>query len=105
NHLFSIQNKTEHLNGLQEAGVRRIGELRHQLSQTQESIAGTKGEATRLMEEVNDLREKIAQGQEQFNIAETVYNHALADFNEVNLQMIQQQNRIAALKQEREFRN
>ncbi len=29
NQLFSIQNKTEHLNGLQEAGASRIGELQH----------------------------------------------------------------------------
>ncbi len=31
NQLFSIQNKTENLNGLQEASVRRIGELQQQL--------------------------------------------------------------------------
>ena len=105
NQLFSIQNKTEHLNGVQEASVLRIGELRQQLMETNESIAGTKSEASRLMEEVNELREKINLGQEQFNIAETAYNGALADFNELNLQMIQQENKIAGLKQEREFRN
>jgi chromosome segregation protein len=105
NQLFSIQNKTENLGGLQEAAVQRIQDLRNQLLQTQESIAGTRSEASRLLEEVNELREKISQGQEQFSVAETAFNSALADFNEVNLQMIQQQNRIAALKQEREFRN
>ena len=36
---------------------------------------------------------------------EPAYNNALAEFNELNLQVIQQQNRIAALNQEREFRN
>ncbi len=40
--------------------------FRDQLQQTQESIAGTRNEATRLMEEVNELKEKIIQGQEQF---------------------------------------
>jgi hypothetical protein len=44
----------------------------------------------------------VHRGPEQFNIAETAFNSALADYNEVNLQVIQQQNRIAALKQERE---
>jgi chromosome segregation protein len=105
NQLFAIQNKTENLNGLQEAAVQRLQELRNQLFQTQESIAGTRSEASRLLAEVSEAKEKIDQGQEQFSIAETGYNDALADFNEVNLQMIQQQNRIAALKQEREFRN
>ena len=105
NQLFAIQNKTENLNGLQDAAVRRIGELQNQLHQTQESIAGTRSDAIRLLEEVNEGKEKITRGQEQFTIAETAYNNALAGFNEVNLQMIQQQNRIAALKQEREFRN
>ncbi len=105
NQLFSIQNKTENLNSLQEAAVRRIGDLQNQLQQTQESIAGTRNEAASLMEELNALKEKISQGQDQFTAEEQAFNGALADFNEVNLQMIQQQNRIAALKQEREFRN
>ena len=105
NQLFSIQNKTENLNSLQEAAVRRIGDLQNQLQQTQESIAGTRNEAARLMEELNELKDKISRGQDQFTVEEQAFNGALADFNEVNLQMIQQQNRIAALKQEREFRN
>ena len=104
NQLFSIQNKTENLNGLQESGVRRIQELRNQLKHTQESIADTRTDAMRLLEELNEFREKIVQGQEQFNIAEAAYNSALAEFNELNLQVIQQHSRIAALNQEREFR-
>ena len=105
NRLFSIQNKSENLNSLQDIAFRRIDELQNQLQQTQESISGTKNESGRLLEEVNELREKILHGQEQFVIAETTLNMALAGFNEVNLQVIHQQNRIAALNQEREFRN
>jgi chromosome segregation protein len=105
NQLFAIQNKTESLNGLQEAGQQRISDLQGQLLHTQESIAGTRSNAHHLLEVVNDLKEKIISGQEQFSIAETAYNSALANYNEVNLQQIQQQNRIAALKQERDFRN
>ena len=105
NQLFAIRNKTENINGLQEVAVRRIQELQHQLHQTQESIAGTRNDASRLLEEVNELKEKIVRGQDQFTLAETAFNSALADFNEVNLQQSQQQNRIAALKQESEFRN
>ncbi len=81
-----------------------MSELRDQIHQTQESISGTRSDAIRLLEEVNDLKDKISEGQEQFSIAETAYNSALAGFNEVNLQVIQQQNRISALRQESEFR-
>jgi len=78
-------------------------ELRHQLRQTQESIAATREEALRLTEAVNEWKEKIAAGQDEFAVAETAQNNAVSEFNGVNLQMIQQQNRIAALKQERDF--
>jgi chromosome segregation protein len=105
NQLFSIQNKTENLNGLQEASARRISDLQKQLQQTHESIAGTRSEAAGLMEDLNGLKEKISRGQEQYATEELAFNGALAEFNEVNLQMIQQQNRIAALRQELEFRN
>ncbi|HEY2348740.1 MAG TPA: chromosome segregation protein SMC, partial [Puia sp.] len=105
NQLFSIQNKTENLNGLQEAAIRRISEFQNQLQQTHESIAGTRSEAESLMEVLNELKEKISQGQVQFSAEEQAFNGALAEFNEVHLQVIQQQNRIAAMKQEREFRN
>ena len=64
NQLFAIQNKTENLNASQDAAVSRILELRNQLHQTQESIAGTRLEALQLIEDVNNLKEKITQGQE-----------------------------------------
>ncbi|HEY2649407.1 MAG TPA: chromosome segregation protein SMC [Puia sp.] len=105
NQLFSIQNKTENLNGLQEAAIRKINEFQNQLQQTHESIAGTRSEAESLLEVLNELKEKISRGQVQFSAEEQAFNGALAEFNEVNLQVIQQQNRIAAMKQEREFRN
>jgi chromosome segregation protein len=105
NQLFSIQNKSESLTGLQDSGTLRIQELRHQLQLMQESIAGTREEALHLIDQVNELKEKILQGQEQFNTEESAFNTALAEYNELNLQVIQQQNRIGALKQEREFRN
>jgi chromosome segregation protein len=105
NQLFAIQNKSENLNGLQEVSSRRMHDLQHQLHQTQQSIAGTKADALRLLTAVTDLKEKISEGQEQFSMTEAAFNQVLAEFNEVNLQQIQQENRIAALSQERAFRN
>jgi len=105
NQLFAIQNKRENLTGLQDAVVIRIIELKNQIHQTQESIGVTRSDVFRLLDETNLLKEKIAAGQDEFTIAETTYNNALAEFNEVNLQMIQQKSRISSLKQESEFRH
>ncbi len=104
NQLFSIQNKVENLIGVQDASVKRIGELKAQIQSTQDSIRETRENANYLIEEVNGLNEKILLGQEHFSIAEAAYNAAQMEFNEKNLQVIQQQNRISALQQEKEFR-
>ncbi|HZK63663.1 MAG TPA: chromosome segregation protein SMC [Puia sp.] len=105
NNLFAIENKTENLNGTQENSFNRSRTLEQQLRQTQESIEGTRSEWQELLAAVNALKDKLFQGQDQYSVAEAAYNTASAGFNEANLQMIRQQNRIAALKQEQEFRN
>lgn len=105
NHLFAIENKTENLNGIQLSSANREQDLTAQLQQTQESIEGTRLDWQDLLARVNALKEKMHQEQEQYSMAETAYNAASAGFNDFNLQVIRQQNRIAALKQELEFRS
>ncbi|MFI5124839.1 MAG: chromosome segregation protein SMC [Chitinophagales bacterium] len=105
NNLFAIENKTENLNGIQQTSINRSRDLEQQLLQTQESIEGTRSEWQELLAVVNALKEKLFQGQDQYSLAEAAHNTASAGFNDANLQMIRQQNRIAALKQEQEFRN
>ncbi len=105
NNLFAIENKTENLNGIQQDSFIRKLDLEQQLRQTQESIEGTRRDWQELLANVNALKEKMFHGQEQYQIAESAYNEVSAGFNDFNLQVIHQQNRIAALKQELEFRN
>jgi chromosome segregation protein len=105
NHLFAIENKTENLNSIQQESANREQDLTLQLKQTQEAIEGTRLEWQDLLSRVNDLKERMHLEQEQYNLAETAHNAASAGFNDFNLQVIRQQNRIAALKQELEFRN
>jgi len=105
NHLFAIENKTENLNGIQLSSANREQDLTAQLQQTQESIEGTRLDWQDLLARVNALKEKMHHEQEQYSMAETAYNAASAGFNDFNLQVIRQQNRIAALKQELEFRS
>jgi chromosome segregation protein len=105
NQLFAIQNKTENLNGLREASLKRMEDLRNQIHVTQESIVETRNSAQDLINEVNELKQEISVSQEQYSSAEVAFNIAQAEFNEMNLQVIQQKNQISALKQEREFRS
>jgi chromosome segregation protein len=105
NNLFAIENKTENLNGLQQGSVNRARDLEQQLRQTQESIEGTRENWQDLLSRVNELKEKMHEAQESYSRAESDYNTASAGFNDFNLQVIRQQNRIAALKQETAFRN
>ncbi len=105
NNLFAFENKTENLNSIQQDAFARKQELEQQLHQTQESIEGTRGDWQELLATVNALKEKMFHGQEQYQLAEAAYNEVSAGFNDFNLQVIHQQNRIATLKQELEFRN
>jgi chromosome segregation protein len=105
NHLFAIENKTENLNGIQLSSANREQDLKQQLQQTQDSIEGTRLDWQDLLARVNELKDKLQQEQEQYSLAEAASNSASAGFNDFNLQVIRQQNRIAALKQELDFRN
>lgn len=105
NQLFAIQNKIENLSGMRDASTKRIDEIRNHIQVAQDSIVETRYNGRLLLEDVNRLKEKIDLGQEHFSFADLSYTQAQAEFNEVNLQLIQQQNRISALRQEREFRS
>ncbi|HEX4850785.1 MAG TPA: chromosome segregation protein SMC, partial [Puia sp.] len=105
NHVFSIENKMENLHGLQESAESRISELQTNLQETATSIESIRGEWQLLVNQVNELREKIQVADQEYKSAETDYNTALAHFNEFNLQVTRQYSRISALKQELEFKN
>jgi chromosome segregation protein len=105
NQLFSIQNKIESLVGLQDASIKGMDDLKNQIHITQESIKETRENTSLLLNEVTGLIEKIVLGQEQYSVAEASYVGVQVEFNEMNLQVMQQQNKISALKQERDFRS
>jgi chromosome segregation protein len=105
NTLLSIDNKAEHLRTLQNSSASRSEDLQHQLEQTHASIEGTRNEWQELVRIMNGLKEKIMVEQTLFSAAEMAYNSASGNYNEFNLQVIRQQNRIAGLNQELEFRD
>ncbi|PWT73979.1 MAG: chromosome segregation protein SMC [Bacteroidetes bacterium] len=105
NHVFSIDNKMENLEGLQSSAELRLSELQSNLHETASSSEGIRGEWQLLVNHVNELREKIQAVEQEYKSVETGYNTALAHYNEFNLQLTRQHSRISALKQELEFKN
>ncbi|HVY73586.1 MAG TPA: chromosome segregation protein SMC, partial [Puia sp.] len=105
NQLFAIENKTENLNSLQSGSANRTADLQGQLEETQEAIRDTRAEWQDLLEKVNVLKEQLGQEEDRHRLAEAAHSAATTSFNDFNLQVIRQQNRIGGLKQELEFRS
>ena len=105
NLVYSIQNKIENLHSLQSSSQSRLEEMQVNLQETMLSIEGTRNEWMQLVSEINELREKLRAGEEDYKSAEATYNEALAGYNEFNLQVTRQQSKINAMKQELDFKN
>ena len=105
NALFSIENKAENLHGLQLSSASRTRELQEQLAQTNQSIGGTRDQWNELVASLQTLKQQLISEQDLFTAAEMNYNNASGTFNEFNLQVIRQQNRIGGLNQELDFRH
>jgi len=105
NLVFSLQNKLENLHAQQASSGNRLEEWQLSLQETFASIEGTRVEWQRLLGIVNEMREKLHLGEEEYKSAEKSYDDCLAAYNEFNLQLTRQHSRIQALKQELEFKN
>jgi chromosome segregation protein len=105
NLVFSLQNKTENLHAQQHASQNRLQEFRLSLEETIGSIEGTRNDWMQLVSLVNEMREKMHAGEEDYKSAEIAYNTAFAGYNEFNLQVTRQHSKINALKQELEFKS
>jgi chromosome segregation protein len=105
NFVFSLHNKIENLHGLQHSSQNRVEEMQLNLEETMASIEGTRNEWMELVSMINELRDKIRAGEQEYKTAESEYNNALAGYNEFNLQVTRQQSKINGLKQESDFKN
>ena len=105
NLVFSLQNKTENLHAQQLNSQNRLQEYQLSLEETIGSTEGTRSEWMELVGLVNEVREKMHAGEEDYKSAENIYNTAFAGYNEFNLQVTRQHSKINALKQELEFKN
>lgn len=105
NQVFSLHNKIENLHGLQHSSQNRIEEMQQSLQETMTSIEGTRTEWVELVNQINDIREKLRSAETEYKTAEQEFNSVLAGYNEFNLQVTRQQSKINGLKQESEFKN
>jgi len=105
NQVFSLHNKLENLHALQNQGQHRIEELNFQLQQTQGSVEGVRLDLQHLNEELQLNTNRLRDAEEAFKMEESNYNQSITHYNEFNLHVTKQQSKMAALRQELEFKN
>jgi chromosome segregation protein len=105
NQVFSLHNKLENLHALQNQSQQRQEELHSQIQQTQNSVEATRNDLKWLSEELVVQAARLSEGEEVFKSEEGFYNEANRQYNEFNLLVTRQQSKIAALKQELDFKN
>jgi chromosome segregation protein len=105
NQVFSLHNKLENLHALQNQSQQRQEELNIQVHQTHNSVEAARNDLKWLSEELLLQSTKLNEAEEIFRTEESNYNEVNHRYNDFNLQVARQQSKIAALKQELEFRN
>ncbi len=105
NKAFSLHNKLENLHALQGQGQQRLEDLKNEIYQTQGSVEATRNDLKWLSEELLLQAAKVHEGEEIFKNEEAAYNESNRQYNEFNLHVTKQQRKIAALKQELDFKN
>jgi chromosome segregation protein len=105
NKVFSLHNKLENLHALQGQSQQRLEDLKNEIHQTQGSVEATRNDLKWLSEELVLQAAKVNEGEEIFKNEEASYNESNRQYNEFNLQVTKQQSKIAALRQELDFKN
>lgn len=105
NKVFSLHNKLENLHALQGQGQQRLEDLKSEIQQTQGSVEATRNDLKWLSEELILQAAKVNEGEEIFKNEEAGYNDSNRQYNEFNLQVTKQQSKIAALRQELDFKS
>ena len=105
NLVFSLQNKTENLHASQHMSQNRLEELEQSLKDTAGGVEDVRSEWLQLVNVLNELRDKLKFSEADYKIAEAGYNEVMAGYNDFNLQVTRQHSKIAALKQELDFKS
>lgn len=104
NSVFATKNKIENLQLAQQQSQQRFEDIEQRLNDERAAIADTRDELQDLNEQLNAIQEERKIGEQDYTVAEENYNAATQQFNDTNLSVTKQQSKIAAIKQELEFK-
>lgn len=104
NQLFGAQNRLENLHHAQTVSQKRLAELQSQMDATQLSVGTVRSELTGLNEQVAQYAEQLQSAEKEYSKTEVEYNEVNTQYNNLNLNVARQQSKIAALKQELQFK-
>ncbi len=105
NHVFSLQNKLENLLHLEETSTKRVEDFQGQLQDNHDAIESTRTALEKFNTQLHELSEKIGIVEQDYTLAEQDYTNATHTYNDSNLQFAKQQNKVASLKQEFDFKS
>ena len=102
---YAIQNKLENTQHQQSLAAHRLDEMNEQLEQNREGISDTRELLQNLMEEVKLHDDKMKIAGDDFVKTEQEYNEVNRLYNDNNLQLARQQNKVNSLNQELDFKD
>lgn len=104
NELFGVKNKIEAIEQAITSGLARLDETGQRLKAEENNIAQTRESLLVLNVELEGISTELKTREIDFHQAEEAYNKATIVYNESNLQVTRQQNKIAGLQQELKFK-
>lgn len=104
NQVYGIENKIENLHHNEAAATQRLEDLEAQLEEVHEKQSGYKDELEKYNSQLEVLADKLEGIEQEFLAAEQLYNEANQQYNDYNLNVTRQQSKVAALKQELDFK-
>lgn len=105
NELYGLQNKLENLQHSQHTAQGRIEELSEQLEATNSSVQIVRNELAELNTSLAQCTAGLQRAEESYGSIEIEYNEINTQYNNLNLQVTREQSKIAALKQELQFKS
>ena len=104
NELFGVKNKIEAIEQAITSGLARLDENGQRLKAEENNIAQTRDNLLSLNVQLEGISTELKTREMDFHQAEEAYNKATIVYNDSNLQVTRQQNKIAGLQQELKFK-
>ena len=104
NQLFGSQNRIESLTASEASASVRLVDFEKQLQQGKDSMVEHKASLELFNAELQGLTTQIQSVEKDYSTAEAAYNSITSNYNEGNLSLAKQQNKLAAINQESAFK-